>query len=94
MKRPDPETALKLYYTHTEINSAEIKQLFSCAGATATKLKQQVQKEMAKCKIRTWIPGNIDVKTAYEVWGIDVNRLEKQLVKLNKLKEQGVIPDD
>lgn len=94
MKRPDPEMALRLYYSQTEINSAEIKKLFSCNGTTATRLKRSVQEKMAEKEIRTWLPGNIDVKTAYEVWQIDVGDLEKKLTKLQKLYAAGVIKNE
>ena len=47
MKLPDPEKALELYYTKTEINNAEIRELFSCNSTTATRLKKSVQAAMA-----------------------------------------------
>ena len=93
MKLPDPEKALELYYTKTEINNAEIRELFSCNSTTATRLKKSVQAAMAaKDKpVRTWLPGNIDVKTAFEVWCIDVDDMEKHLLKLQKLRNAGVL---
>lgn len=94
MKRPDPEMALRLYYTQTEINSAEIKMLFSCTGSTATRLKKAVQEEMIARDVRTWLPGNIDVAVAFELWKIDVSDMEKKLVKLHKLRAAGVITDE
>ena len=94
MKLPDPEKALELYYTKTEINNAEIRELFSCNSTTATRLKRSVQDEMAKTGVRTWLPGNIDVKTAFEVWCIDVEQCEKRLLKLQKLRSMGVLKND
>ena len=93
MKMPNPEKAIELYYTQTEINNAEIRELFSCTSTTATRLKKQVLDRMAKNRVRTWLPGNIDVKTAYAVWCIDVEQLEKSLLKLQKLKKAGVIKE-
>ena len=96
MKLPDPEKTLELYYTKTEINNAEIRELFSCNSTTATRLKKSVQAAMAaKDKpVRTWLPGNIDVKTAFEVWCIDIEQCEKRLVKLQKLRSMGVLKND
>ena len=94
MNRPDPETALRFYYTQTEINSAEIKSLFNCCASTASRLKKQVLDEMTKRGVKTWLPGNVDIVTAYDVWKIDVERMEKQLIKLQKLRRAGVINDD
>lgn len=91
MKLPDPEKALKLYYTKTEIDNADIRELFNCNISTATRLKNQVRVEMAKTGVKTWLPKNVDVQTAYKVWHIDVDNLEKRLVKLTKLKSAGVI---
>lgn len=91
MQMPDIKKALELYYTKTEISSADIRSLFGCCPSTATKLKKEVKEAMAKKAIKTWLPGNVDVKTAYEVWQIDVEELEKRLAKLNKLKKSQVI---
>ena len=91
MQLPDIKKALELYYTKAEISSADIRSLFSCCPSTATKLKKQVKEAMAKKQIKTWLPGNVDIKTAYEVWQIDVEELEKRLAKLNKLKKSQII---
>lgn len=91
MKMPDAEKALKLYYEKTEIDSAEIRELFNCNSTTATRLKKQVQAEMAKTGVKTWMPRNVDVQTAYKVWCIDVDNLERKLAKLQKLKSAGII---
>ena len=93
MKMPNPEKALKLYYTQTEINNAEIRELFSCNSTTATRLKRSVQDEMSKTGVRTWLPGNIDVKTAFKVWRINVDDMEQRLLKLQKLKNAGVLKE-
>ena len=93
MKMPNHEKAIELYYTQTEINNAEIRELFSCNSTTATRLKRSVQDEMSKTGVRTWLPGNIDVKTAFDVWKIDVDLLEKHLLKLQKLKNAGVLKE-
>lgn len=94
MKLPDPEKALELYYTKTEINNVEIRYLFSCNSTTATRLKRSVQDEMSKTGVKTWLPGNIDVKTAFKVWCINVDDMEKRLLKLQKLRSMGVLKDD
>lgn len=91
MKLPDPEKAIEMYYTMTEINNAEIRYLFSCNSTTATRLKRSVQDEMSKTGVRTWLPGNIDVKTAFKVWRINVDDMEKRLLKLQKLRNAGVL---
>ena len=94
MKLPDPDKALELYYTKTEIYNAEIRELFSCNSTTATRLKRSVQEAMAAKKVRTWLPGNIDVKTAFDVWCIDIDQCEKHLIKLQKLRSLGVLKSD
>ena len=94
MKLPDAEKALKLYYTKTEIDNADIRELFDCNISTATRLKNQVRAEMAKIGVKTWLPKNIDVQTAFKVWRIDVETLEKKLTKLVSLKNKGVIKSE
>ena len=94
MKLPNPEVALFIYCTYTEINNAEIRELFSCNATTATRLKKSVQERMAETGVRTWRPENIDVKTAFKVWHIDVEQCEKRLAKLKKLRDSGVIREE
>lgn len=53
MKTPDIATAVRFYYEKVELTSADIRKIFSCGGATATKLKKEVLEKMAKEKIRT-----------------------------------------
>lgn len=91
MKTYNPAIALKLYYTRTEIGNADIRALFGCASCTATKLKQEVQQVMVERKVRTWNKGNIDIATAYELWGINVESVERRMMRLQKLQEAGIV---
>lgn len=86
MKTPDIEIAVRFYYEKVELTSADIKQIFSCGGTTAAKLKKEVLKAMAKEKIRTWMPGTVNTRFAYEMWGIDINDFEKRLKNIRKLR--------
>lgn len=87
MKTPDIATAVRFYYEKVELTSADIKQIFSCGGATATKLKKEVLEKMAKEKIRTWMPGTVNTRIAYQVWDIDIDDFEKRLKNIRKLHD-------
>lgn len=41
MKSPDAEKALHIYYTKTEIGSADIRRLFDCSASTDTRHKRK-----------------------------------------------------
>lgn len=94
MKAYDGATALEIYYTHTEIENADIQRLFNCASSTATRLKKKAKELMAKRTIRTWDASKVDTATAYEAWGIDIEEVEKRLTKLNRLKKAGIIKEE
>lgn len=94
MKLPDAEKALTLYYTKSEIDNADIRELFDCNISTATRLKKQVRAEMAKTGVKTWLAKNVDTQTAFKVWQIDVDALERKLTKLVSLKNKGVIKSE
>ena len=85
-KQPDIKTALRLYYSCSELGTAEIKELFGVGTTAATKYKRQIKEEMAKKGQRSFYPGAVNTETAFEVWGINVDLLEKKLKKLNSLK--------
>jgi hypothetical protein len=86
LKISDIDTALRIYYENVEIGNEEIVELFGPASsATLTKLKKAVRNEMAARDIRVFKAYMVHTKTAYEVWGIDVNDLETRRGKLIKL---------
>ena len=83
------DTALKIYYTHSEIGNAEIKALFgSLSSATVSRLKAAVKDEMAKRDMYSYGIYKINTVVAYTVWGIDVMDLEKRRKKLKELALQ------
>ncbi len=93
VKAYDGATTLEIYYTHTEIENADIQRLFNCASSTATRLKMKAKELMANLTIRTWDASKVNTATAYEAWGIDIEEVEKRLTKLNKLKKAGIIKE-
>ncbi len=86
MKQPDIKTALRIYYTCSELGTAEIRELFSVGNTAAAKYKRIVKKKMAEKGQRSFYPNMVNTETAFEVWGINVEALEKKLKKLQALK--------
>lgn len=78
---PDAETALRIYYDHPlEIGSEEIRELFGVkAGSTIARIKKEVRNAQAEEKTLTWNPANVDTDTAYRIWGLNVEKLERSL---------------
>ena len=80
------ETALKIYYENFEIGNKEIKTLFgSISTATIAKMKNAVYDEMLKRGILRYSYYGVNTEVAYEVWGIDVEDLERRRKKLQRL---------
>lgn len=84
------ETALRIYYENTEIGNPEIRELFgNIANSTILSMKNEVLKEMTERKIQRFRYHTVNTEVAFEVWGIDINDLERRRSKLIKL---GLLP--
>lgn len=82
----DIDTALRIYYTYPEIGNKEIKELFGKIGPnTITKYKKAVQEVQAEREQLTAQSYTVNTELAYEVWGIDVDDLERRRKKLKEL---------
>lgn len=80
------DTALEIYYKHSEIGNKQITALFGKhSSATINRLKRLVKSEMMAAGMRSYSAYSVNTKLAFEVWGIDVNDLEKRRGKLQKL---------
>lgn len=80
------DTALAIYYNHPEICNKHITALFgNHSTATINRLKQRVKFEMIARGVRSYNAYSVNTKIAFEVWGIDVDDLEKRRAKLQKL---------
>ena len=81
------ETAIRLYYSRVELSTADVKELFPSVGKnTIAKLKQRVREVMAERNVLYYNARCVNTRTAYEVWGLNVNELEENFKKLQKLK--------
>jgi len=81
------ETALKIYYTHSELGNKEITALFGRhSSATLSRLKRLAKDEMCKREVLSYGANKVNTAVAYAVWGLDVDDLEKRMKKLKELK--------
>lgn len=82
------ETAIEMYYLNLELTTANIKKLFNVSDPTAKKYKDVVREEMIKKKIVSNEINSVETKLAYQVWGLDIDDLEKRYKKLEKFKKR------
>ena len=83
------DNALKIYYTHSEIGNREIASLFGrMSSATTAKLKKLARDEMIRKDRQSYGMYKVNTGIAYDVWGIDVDDLERRRRKLKTLELQ------
>lgn len=80
------DAALKAYYGSGYIGNKEIAEIFGTkSSSTQSKLKKYVREEEIERGIPIVVPFHVNVKVAFEVWGIDIVELEKGRKKLISL---------
>lgn len=80
------DTALRLYYENEELSNADIRELFGdIAQSTIAKMKNEVLAVMTERNTQRWRYHTVNTEVAYEVWGINVESLERRRAKLIKL---------
>ena len=83
------DNALKIYYSHSELGNKEISSLFGrLSSATTAKLKKLAKNEMMNREVLSYGMHKVNTTVAYNVWGIDINDLEKRHKKLKTLELQ------
>ena len=82
------DTAIQIYYRHTEIGTKEMTQLFTKKSKSRiNRLKKLAHHQMIEDNIYTYGMYKLNTKSAYKAWRIDVEDLEK---RRNKLIELGL----
>lgn len=80
------DAALKAYYGTGYISNKEIGAIFGTSTpSTISRLKRPVMDEERARDIPVVVPYHVSVKIAFEVWGIDVEELERNRKKLIEL---------
>ena len=89
--------AIRIYYENIELSNKEIQELFesrqgkSISSTTISKLKAEVQKVATERNVPVWDKGCVNTKLAFEVWGLDIDDLEKRYKKLKKFEEKEAV---
>lgn len=80
------DEAIRIYYTYPELGNKEIRALFGNLGnSTISNYKKAVREVQIERKVKTSQKDAVNTDIAYEVWGIDVNDLERRRKKLQEL---------
>lgn len=86
----DIATALEIYYSYSEIGNAEIRRLFGkLSNSTVVKLKRLAQEKMVELEKPVYNALSVNTEVAYEVWGLDIKKMETNYKKLMRLKKGG-----
>ena len=95
----DISAAIRLYYEHTEIGNKDIRAIFGDMAngsypitikaayndENGTALKQLALEAMHERGTVHYNAQYVNTEVAYDVWGIDIKRLERGIERLNKL---------
>ena len=80
------DAALRAYYgCGGYIDSKVIKEIFGISDSTVWKMKRDVREEEALRNVPIVVPYHVNVKVAFDVWGIDVKELERCRKKIAEL---------
>lgn len=89
MPRPiiqNREAAIRIYYSHDYINGNHIREIFGNIGsAKLAEMRKEVLAKEKELNIPTVVPRHICTEVAFEVWGIDIDKLVKHYNKLKKI---------
>lgn len=90
----DVDAVLRAYYGTGYIGNKEISRIFGTnSSTTIRRLKRPVEEVEAERDIPKVVPNHLNVKVAFEVWGIDVEELVRNRKKLQQLNlEQEAVP--
>ncbi len=84
----DIDAALEAYYGNGHINNTQIKKMFGVnSSSVISKLKRPVWEAEKAENVPVAVPGCINARIAFKVWGIDATELEKNR---NKRRELGL----
>lgn len=80
------ETVVRLYYERLELTNSDIRSIFgNISSSTVVRLKKQAREQMVVDDAPVWDAKNVNTVAAYKAWNLDVDDLEKRLLKLRKL---------
>ncbi len=81
------DTAIRIYYKYSEIGNPEMRELFgkNVSARTLARYKQEIYERQNQLGIKNLLPHYVNTKVAYEVWGMNIEDLEKRRAKLKKL---------
>lgn len=83
----DISAAIKLYYGKGYLNNKDIGEIFGTnVKSTIHQMKKPVMEEEKKRDLPVVVPCHVNAKIAFEVWGINVAELERNLKKMQELE--------
>lgn len=89
MRKLNIEAAVRLYYETTELRNKDIGEIFGLKSVPAIiRLKEPVFEKQAEYNYHSYYAGAVRTDIAYEVWGFDIDDLEKRLKKLDALEKR------
>lgn len=84
----DIEKAVEYYYKYFEIGTPEIMQLFGCSRYTALQLKKTARELQEKNGKQSFSSLNVNTRCAYKAWGIDIDDIERRVLRLQSFRRR------
>ncbi len=81
------EKAIEIYYSKTQLGNRAIKDLFvsPIGSARVVGLKEMAFAVMAKKDVMPLNSTTVDTACAFEAWGLDIEKLERNYIRLKNL---------
>lgn len=81
------QNALTIYYNKSELSNQDIVELFegNLSSATVARLKQKAREQMIADGVQAWNSQCVNVKSAFQAWGLSIENIESRYTKLKDL---------
>lgn len=81
----NPKTAVLYYHTRTLLSDKDVREIFGCSATVSIRLRRAAAEDAAARGIPTWNPHCVSTQEAFATWGIDVEKLERGILRAQKL---------
>ncbi len=88
MKAPNWDVAFALSTSKSELDTIDIMKLFGVSRTSAQVYKRKILQRQIEENIKSWYSRSVNLKFAFQEWGINIVEIEKNIAKRKKLESK------